>query len=239
MNKFLKSILSFGLVAIIALMVSPTVLFAEQIRVTGVGTVTFSPDFVRLQLGVSNFDADLGVALAVNNEAIANILDGLADLGFTAENIQTTNLSVWRTWNPEPAGEFSEGFNVENTINITIEDLELLNVTIEAAVELGVTNIWGITFDSVYRNEHYRAALALAVEDAMDKAAVLAAAVGQPLGRLTAVNEIGDSLLWGGFGVVSPVGIQRDALAQAGVQVIAGELSIAAQVELIFDSSPQ
>jgi uncharacterized protein YggE len=79
-------------------------------------------------------------------------------------------------------------YEVQNTVTVTIHDLSLIGPVLDAAVEAGANNTYGIAFSSSQENEAYQKALTRAVQDAMLKAQVIAAAAGVELGDLISVN---------------------------------------------------
>jgi len=242
MRKYLRLYISL-LVGFLVFLQSD-VLFAN-IAVSGEGTVHFNPNMVEMHVGVATFNESLADAFAQNTETVANIIEGLQELGVPEGAVQTLWLNVWRSFG-SPFMSWSigedvvEGFNVDNTFVITLHELELLNYVLDVVIGLGATSISGINFDNSNRDEYYLQALALAIENGMVRGHAIAEALGRSLGEVYAVHEapIDPWEIRGGFGG----GISISNLYSLGAEGASGffllppeQVSVTARLHIVFE----
>jgi len=202
---------------------------AEGISVTGTGTVTLKPDIAKAQIGVQTFDVDAQVAVAENNDKTQGIIEAIKRLGVADKDIQTTQFSVipQRDWSkPDPN---IIGFQVNNTIVVGIRDLDSVGSVLQASVDAGANNIFGLIFTvddpTPYKNE----ARVKAIEDARQRAESMAKASGVKVGKPVSIVEASAG--------VPPV--YRTTLdkagAEASVPIEVGELEITVTVNVVFE----
>jgi hypothetical protein len=124
----------------------------RTLTVTGSSEVFLTPDIAYIQVGVRTQDADVAAAVAQNNTQVERVMATLNDFGIAAEDIRTSNFSLYSF---EDSGFEFEGegggrglqYVVENTVYVTVRDLSQMGEVLEAAVESGANNIFGIQFD--------------------------------------------------------------------------------------------
>lgn len=203
---------------------------SRTITVNGSGSVTLSPDLARISIGVFTEGPDAAEAVEENNTQAQAVVDTLTDMGVSADDIRTTEFSIYprRTFNED--GEPQETFfEVRNTVFVTVRDLEMIGQVLGAAVDVGANNINSIQFDVADRSEGEADALQAAVADARSRAEVLAEAAEVDLGAAQSINTV----LSGG--IPQPF-FARGALdeAAADVPVSPGQLEITAEVTVVY-----
>ena len=219
MKTALKFVLSLALVFVF---MAGTAYAAGRVTVLGEGVVTFSPNIASVRIGVSTQEEDLSYALAQNTARIEAVTATLNSLGIPSSDIETGQFFIFpfRSWNEH--GEI-DMFMVENTLAITVRDLDMVTTVIEAAVGSGATNVNWITFDNTNREAYYLRALDLAVRDGVAKAGILANAMEMPLGSISSIEEefafMGSMARAMGFDMISPP----------------NELSVSAAVRMTFE----
>ncbi len=206
---------------------------SETITVVGQGTTSVSPDIANVSLGVDTTAATISEAVAENETIMASILAALEDAGIDAKDIQTMNYSIILDRYPEQytlessSGETSPQYRVSNMVNVTIRDLESVGDVLDAVIEAGANDIWGITFavddPSAARDE----ARASAVEDALARAEALAELNGVELGPVMSVSEV-----IGSSTVQVPAALE--SAAAGGGSISPGELEITYQVQATY-----
>ena len=119
-----------------------------NLAVNGTGVVTLDPDVVSISIGVNTQDDDPSTAVSRNNRQVESIMDALGELGITAEDTQTSNFSIWPREDYDFEGQpISTTFVVDNTLTITVRDLDSLGDVLTAAIDAGANSIYGINFD--------------------------------------------------------------------------------------------
>lgn len=213
---------------------------AEQqnptLTVFGRGEVSAAPDTAVVRLGAVAQDEKAGAAQDRANAAVREILKGIKALGIPEEKIATVQLTlspVYGNRPKDPAEEPREpvilGYRAGNIVRVTVDDLKILGMVVDAGLAGGANRVEGISFDLKDDSEHRRQALGLAARDAQSKAESIAGAMGVQLGRVRSVSE----------GRVNLVRPQMDAIAAYAVRdeapVQPGQLQIEASLTVSYD----
>jgi uncharacterized protein YggE len=191
-------LLAFTILAILALAVSacgPTTInqaAPETLRtlsVSGVGVVYLTPDIVYINIGVNTQRPDAAEAVEVNKEQTSKVIQAIKDFGVDEKDIRTTNFSIWSNPQYDPAGQITgTTYSVDNTVNVTVRDLDKLGALLDAAVSAGANNIYSIQFDVEDKTEATKEARAQAVEDAKVEAQELADTAGVELATIQTID---------------------------------------------------
>ena len=166
-----------------------------QISVTGEGQVSVAPDQAMLQLSVTRTAETAAAALSANNGAMRDVLAALKADGIADRDLQTSDVSIYPQYNqPEmrnnkPIAPVIVGYQVSNGVTVRVRDLTKLGSLIDKTVKLGVNQGGQVSFI----NENPKAALnearRKAVQDAMEKARLMAEAAGTELGPILSIEE--------------------------------------------------
>lgn len=187
----------------------------RTVSVSGTGTVKIDPDTARLDLGVVANNESLEVAQTEVSEGLANITQVLTDAGIEAEDIATTSYTVYPIAEYDRDGNHVgiERYEVSSGFSIVVRDIESVGTVLDAAVEAGANNVWGI---SVYVEDPSSAASqarSMAVDDARAKADELATASGMVVTNVVSISETS---------APPPMPLQYD-LARGGADMTASE----------------
>jgi uncharacterized protein YggE len=207
---------------------------AETITVVGQGSVSVRPDIANVSLGVETSAETIGEAVAENETLMTSILAALEEAGIADKDIQTMNYSIRLDRYPEqlPLASSSTDepqpmYRVSNMVSVTIRDLDSVGDVLDAVIEAGANDIWGITFAVDDPSEAQDEARADAIEDALARAGTLAELNGVNLGPVMSVTEV-----IGSTGYQMPVAIE--AAAGGGGPISPGELEIGYQVQVTY-----
>jgi uncharacterized protein YggE len=139
MNKFLATV--------VAVFVTPLVLLAGELTVTGVGSVSVPADNAYVSMSVVTDAVKPADALNMNSEATNRVFASLAKLGIKKNEMQTRDLSLRAKYNyPEKGQPKLEGYTVTHTIQITVCNLPDTGKVVDAVVKDGANRIDGISF---------------------------------------------------------------------------------------------
>ncbi len=159
------------------------------INVTGTGTVYLTPDVAYINIGVRSQAEQVTEALTQNTNQAQAVASALKELGVDALDIQTSAFNVYPQQEYGPMGEVVRTvYVVENTVYVTVRDLNKLGQMLDVVVRSGANTINGIQFDILDKSAAESQARKLAVENAKKQAQELADAAGVKLGPLVAVN---------------------------------------------------
>ena len=207
----------------------------EGIWVNGRGEVQAVPDIATLNLGVQAQAVTVAEAQAQAQKAMEKVMAALKSLGVADKDIQTTGYSIWQQtrWDQDKQVEVVIGYQVSNSIQAKVRDVEAAGAVLDAAVMAGGDNIRvnGIQFEVDDPSEYLEQARIKAVADAKAKAAQLASLTDVKLGKATYITEGYD------VPVVYPT---RYAMAESadmagGTPVSAGETTIVATVQIVYE----
>ncbi len=207
---------------------------AESITVIGQGKVSVKPDIARVTIGVETSAETISEAVAQNEAQMEAVLAALQEAGIDEKDIQTMNYSIQLDRYPESMPRVESGteepkpvYRVSNMVNVTIRELDSVGDVLDAVVEAGANNIWGISFSVEDPTAAVSDARARAIEDAQARAAELAELNGVNLGPVMSVSEVVTTV---------PVPMMEVAMAQSagGGSISPGELEIAYQVQVSY-----
>lgn len=233
--------LAFAILAILALAVSacgPTTInqaapeSVKTLNVSGIGVVYLKPDIVYINIGVNTQRPNAAEAVEINKEQTSKVIAAIKDFGVAEKDIRTTNFSIWSNPQYDPMGQItSTNYSVDNTVNVTVRDLDKLGDLLDAAVQAGANNIYSIQFDVEDKTEATKEARAQAVEDAKTEAKELADAAGVKLVTIESINYYESSPTpyfegkGGGGGAMSEA---------AAVPIQPGQLAISVTVNVTY-----
>ena len=198
---------------------------------TGVGTVTVTPDRLRARLRLSCSADGVAAAVTTLTERTDVVVATITEHGISGTDVLSSGLRVETRWG-ERQGHI-EGYVATHRITVTLDDGSAFGPLLNALAgvagnELGVDGIDQIVSDRpVERREAREAAFA----DARDKAEHLAGLAGRQLGKVEWVNEYQPDSR-GGFDVDEIVGVALRA--SSGVEVQRGSTSLVSAVTVCW-----
>lgn len=205
----------------------------RTINVTGSGQVTLTPDVARVSIGVRTEAEDAAQAVADNNEQAQAVIDALLAAGIAAEDISTTNFNLYPIEDYDFEGRRAGvTYSVDNTVFVTVRDLDALGDVLSAAIEAGANNIYGIQFDVADKEAALAQARELAVADARTQAEHLASLTGVELGAVQSINVFGNfptPFMGRGGGNFA----MEEALM--AVPVSPGQFTLSVQVNVVYE----
>jgi hypothetical protein len=206
----------------------------RTITVTGSGKTVLSPDIAYINIGVQTEGKDAAQAVSDNNQNTQQVIDALLATGVAEEDIQTTNFNIYprQEYDPQgqPTGEIT--YVVNNTVYVTVRDLDQVGDLLNTAVASGANTIHGIQFDVDDNAEALSDARVAAIKNAETIASELANAAGVTLGEIHSI-----STLTGGYPV--PMfegrgGGGTPVMAEAAVPISPGQMIVTVDVTVIY-----
>jgi uncharacterized protein YggE len=212
--------------------------FAEEskmprtLMLSGHGEVSVVPDTAVITLGVMTNAATARQSLDANTAAMNAVMEQLKAAEIEDKDIQTSNFMV------NPRFDYSQssgteqpksfGYDVSNTVSVTIRKLDMLGEVLDKVVSSGSNQINGIAFQVSKPDAATDEARKLAVADAQRKAKVYSEASGVALGDILSLSE--------GGSYTPPVPMMRAMKADASaVPVAAGEQAIGVDVSITWE----
>jgi uncharacterized protein YggE len=166
----------------------------RSITVTGRGKVFRTPDMATLSIGVHNEDENASRAIEGNNAQAQSVIEVLLEMGVEEDDIQVSNYNIFAEQRIDQSGNQSGTvYIVDNTVFVTVRDLDILGEIMGTVVEAGANSVFGIQPNIADKTQATSEARRAAVEDAQVKAQELARATGVSLGDIQSITETGSS----------------------------------------------
>lgn len=206
----------------------------RTINVSGQGLTYITPDVAYVYIGVHSQSESVADALTENNNQAAAVSAALKGMGVDEKDIQTTNFNVYPMQQYGPMGEVTGVvYSVDNTVYVTVRDLDQLGKLLDTVVKSGANSINGISFDVLEKEEAVAEARKLAIENAKSQAAEIAAATGATLGEIISIsiNAAGPPSIYDARGMGGGGGMMSSAMTP----VSAGQMLITVDAYLTFE----
>lgn len=204
----------------------------RTVSVNGTGKVVLTPDMATISIGVNTQNVNAKSAVSTNNRQAAGIIDALDGFGIAEEDIKTTNFSVFPRQDFDRDGNPEDIFYVvQNTVLVTVRDLDVLGEVLDAAVRAGANQISGINFDVADRETAFKEAMEAAVMNARERAEIMAVAAGAALGEVQTIT----TFVFGGGELVSARGGLGVASLAADVPIAPGQTEISVEVQVVYE----
>jgi uncharacterized protein len=142
--------------------------------VTGIGSISIAPDIVQIQLEVKTESKQLSQAQQENAELMNLVIESLLELGIARENIQTVSYNISPQYDYVEGRQVFRGYEVINSIDVKIKNIEQAGTIIDTAVRNGVNQVSNIRFTVENEQIPYQEALSLALKNALAKAQTIA-----------------------------------------------------------------
>lgn len=204
-----------------------------QLTVSGTGLVRVSPDTASINLGVATQDTDVAQAVAASNLAAEAIITAVKNLGVAPEDVRTTYFNVspqpMYDQNGQPTGQTN--YWVNNSLVVTLRQVDQLGAVLQAAVDAGANSINGISFDLTDKTQAEEQARQAAIADAQQRAERLATAAGTTLGEVFSIYTGGYS-----YGAINYVEAASSAGSAGGatVPIAPGTFDVRIDVTLAY-----
>lgn len=206
------------------------------IIVVGEGTAMVEPDVARTTIGVEVAGDTLREATDEASETMEAILDALLGADVAAGDIQTSGYSIYVERRPQdglaPGTEARDTiiYRVNNSVLVTIRDLDTVGEVLDAAIDAGANNVFGVDFAVEDKAEAMAEARAEAVADARARAEELAELNGVGVGNVVQISEVIDT----GFGPVLPRVEAAAGLGGGAGPIAPGQQQVRAQIQVTY-----
>jgi hypothetical protein len=193
----------------------------DTVTVSGTGVVTAAPNRAQISAGVESRAPTARAALQANAAAMEKVLEALRARG--GENVTTQTVSLSTAFDEQGR---PNGFVASNVASAETS-LAGAGALIDAAVAVGANQVYGPSLSRSDTEALYRDALEKAVDDAKQRATVLAGAAGRELGRVTAMVESGTS--------DAPMFAKAEAARDAATPIVSGSQETTASVSVTYE----
>ena len=161
---------------------------SRSVNVSGASVVYITPDRALLQLGVQSNGTTPDAVRRDNAHDIEQVIKAISALGVQAVDIATDFYLVYPIYE-EYSSLVIKGYRIDNTVSITLRDINLVDDVLIAALKSGANEVQDVQFYSSELRKYRDQARALAMIAAGEKAQDLADAAGAQAGCILSINE--------------------------------------------------
>ncbi len=202
----------------------------RTVTVTGHAVTSQAPDMATIHVGVVSQAGTATEAREQNAAAMEQLRSGLQRAGVAAGDMSTSYFAIQPVYDYGAGGREPRisGFQAEQMLQIKTKQVDQVGALIDAAVAAGANRVHGVEFSlsdpTALRNRLFDSA----VNDARQKAELLAKTAGLQVARVLTIEE--------NIGSSSPV-VMRLATdtAAAGTVITPGDQEVSASVTVVFE----
>jgi len=207
----------------------------KTITVQGSSSVTAAPTIAYVSIGVTTFNKNAATAQSENAIKMDRVYKTLASLEIKKDKIKTVNYNISPRYDYKNNVTTLAGYNVINSIRVTVTDLNKVSDVLDMTVKEGVNQSNSISFGATEeeRDKLYLQALSQAVLNAKEKANTIAAATGITISK--PANIIEGSSAHFVQSNYRAMDMAKMAAEAAPTPISEGEMTIEANVTVIFD----
>lgn len=208
----------------------------NTIAVSGMAEQEVAPDMAYIDVGINVREDDAETARIQEAQIASQIRRALLGLAITDNDLQNTSYYLYQEYKVDRNGvRTADKYVLDSSIKVTVKDLDKLSQVIDNVVGAGATNISNITYALSTQNIIQRQLLATAVENARDKAAVVANAGSRTLGNMLSADinsfDGGTIVAYGANKLRSTTNIAEDGVA---TKLSPGKIKLNARVQVVF-----
>ena len=208
----------------------------NTIAVSGMAEQEVAPDMAYIDVGINVRADDAETARTQEAQIASQIRRALLGLAITDSDLQNTSYYLYQEYKVDRNGvRTADKYVLDSSIKVTVKDLDKLSQVIDNVVEAGATNISNITYALSTQNIIQRQLLATAVENARDKAAVVANAGSRTLGNMLSADinsfDGGTIVAYGANKLRSTTNLAEDG---AATKLSPCKIKLNARVQVVF-----
>jgi uncharacterized protein YggE len=219
-----------------------------SISVTGSSAVRVQPDRVVVVFGVETFTRTPRASQSENARLSKQVLNAIRACDIADKDIATAAFDIQPRYDDYDWNVIS-GYASQNTIAVTLRDVEKLEMVLVAALEAGATSVDGIDFSVTNLRELRDEAREMAIQAALEKAEAMASTADMRLGNVTGIHE--DAWHYGYFGWwrsnrqwTNYQNVVQDLTAEGAItledgSISLGQIVVKAQVSLTAEIVPK
>ena len=182
-------------------------------------------------IGVTTQGEDAAKAQNDNAWVSNQIQNAVRGLGIEEKDIQTRNYSFYPNYSTKKDHRNEvTGYTVNNSVIVVVRDIKLTGKVIDAALNNGANEINSLDFSTSDTKAVRKVALLNAVQDARDKADIIAKGLGKRIVGIQSVSESTGYIETRRFGGNMLMAAAKDA----ATPIAPGSLSLTANVHVDF-----
>ncbi|RLG09033.1 MAG: hypothetical protein DRN68_02635 [Thaumarchaeota archaeon] len=201
------------------------------LSIIGIGQVYYTPDEAIVTFRALGQGATAEEALSISASKASAIIDSLKDLGIEDEDIKTSGINVFPRYDFNVKPPKIVGYEATYTIIVRIRKIDLVGKAIDAAFSAGADGMYGVQFtlSSEEKTQLTQEAIKAAVEDAEEKAKIIADSLGMKIVGIKSVNLSSQPII--------PIPRYETAfkgVAAENIPIEPGSATISASVSIVY-----
>lgn len=191
----MKLTLRTATAVLLVLLAAAATAFAEDkpeprlVSVAGEAEVNVVPDEVVFDLTVSTFNKELRLAKSQTDERLKTLIALAKRHGVAEQDTQTDYINLTPHYRGNNEARTLLGYSVRKDLVFTLKDVTRAEGLLSELLDGGVTRINTVSFRSSQMRKYRDQARDMAMKAAREKAAALAGAVGQKIGKAYSIEE--------------------------------------------------
>jgi uncharacterized protein len=150
-------------------------------------------EIARFTAGASAVNSDRDVAVSEVNGVVVKITEAVKTFGVMDEDVKTSNLSIYQEeenyWEDNVQKSRKGQWRVSNNIEVVLRNVDSASRLMDILTKNGATNVYGPMLSLDDTQKAGDELLSSAIEDAKEKAKIMAEALGRSLGEVVSVVE--------------------------------------------------
>jgi uncharacterized protein YggE len=163
---------------------------SETVTVTGEAKTTQKNQIASFNAGVNVIKTNKDEAVTEVNQKMDALIKAVKSFGIAETDIKTQNMSVYQQQDPSQP-KVNGNWSVNNSVEITLRNIDKVNELTDLLNKSGANNVYGPNFRIDDTNSIEKTLYDAAIQDAKDKATLIAKASGRKLGKVIVVNDGG------------------------------------------------
>ena len=209
-----------------------------HVMVSGEAEMNIAPDEVKFDVTLQAFNKELKLAKTQVDDRLKGLIGLAKKHGVAESDTQTDYVKVEPRFRGGDDSKAFLGYWVRKDLVFTLRDVTRAEGLLSELLDFGVWRINSISFQTSQMRKHRDQARAMAMKAAQEKAAALAAAVGQRIGKAIIIEEEGAGRAGLGLPNVSlssnAVSYDRGGSTESEGTLALGLIKVSARVKVKF-----
>ncbi|HEX8146750.1 MAG TPA: SIMPL domain-containing protein [Pyrinomonadaceae bacterium] len=206
-----------------------------HVTVAGEAEMNIAPDEVRFDVTLQHFGKELKAAKAQTDERLKGLIALAKKHGVAESDTQTDYVKVEPRFKGNDDSKAFLGYWVRKDLVFTLRDVTRAEGLLSEVLDFGVWRINSISFSTSQMRKYRDQAHAMAMKAAQEKAAALAGAVGQKIGRAITIEEETPARGGGPNYLSNAVSTDREGATDSEGTLALGLIKVSARVTVRFE----
>jgi len=206
-----------------------------HVTVAGEAELNVAPDEVRFDVTVQHFGKELKAAKTQTDERLKGLIALAKKHGVAESDTPTDHVKVEPRFKGNDDSKTFLGYWVRKDLVFTLRDVTRAEGLLSELLDFGVWRINGISFSTSQMRKHRDQARTMAMKAAQEKAAALAGAVGQKIGKAITIEEEVPTRNLGANVTSNAFSLEGGGSAESDGTLALGLIKVSARVTVKFE----